>query len=418
MPVRELTPTDALAYRLLTSSAFGGSVDPDDPAASAPLSPGQTALGIDSAALPGGAEGVLAAAARIRHDEISLGGGRVRCGGIAGLAVHPAHRGDGLVAELLAAVLARCDEESLPVSMLYPSNPEIYRRHGYQVVARVETLEVPLVDLQRRGAGPARRTVRVPARCRPRGGALTADRTAGDNAMLRRHGPLFPDGLPGHGWEAVLLVGADGLDRGYASWTRRRGEGSGLEVHEVLGRDREDLRALLRVIGSWSTVTESVRLRVRTEDPVLDVLPGGGPRPPRRCAAGGTSAEPRCRPMRHPVHRRQRCHRSRDCRWSADHLTSRRWSDRQTVNRLRPSHQHHRRHRTARWWVRQRGRRRTGHHHRYRSAGSGFLPPIRTCHRLPCRRQLHQSPSRRRELMLPLRHRRVPPPPCHRQRRQ
>ena len=65
MPVRELTPTDALAYRLLTSSAFGGSVDPDDPAASAPLSPGQTAGGIDSAALPGGAGGVLAAAARI-----------------------------------------------------------------------------------------------------------------------------------------------------------------------------------------------------------------------------------------------------------------------------------------------------------------------------------------------------------------
>ena len=148
MPVRELTPTDALAYRLLTSSAFGGSVDPDDPAASAPLSPGQSAVGIDSAALPGGAEGVLAAAARIRHDEISLGGGRVHCGGVAGLAVHPAHRGDGLFAELLAAVLARCDEESLPVSMLYPSNPEIYRRHGYQVIARAETLEVPLVMMR------------------------------------------------------------------------------------------------------------------------------------------------------------------------------------------------------------------------------------------------------------------------------
>ena len=222
---------------------------------------------------------MLAAAARIRHDEISLGGGRVRCGGIAGLAVHPAHRGDGLFAELLAAVLARCDEESLPVSMLYPSNPEIYRRHGYQVVARVETLEVPLVDLQRLRSVPGRRTVPVTAASMPRVRALYEELTAGDNAMLRRHGPLFPDGLPGHGWEAVLLVGADGLDRGYASWTRRGGDGPGLEVHEVLGRDREDLRALLRVIGSWSTVTESVRLRVRTEDPVLDVLPGGGARP-------------------------------------------------------------------------------------------------------------------------------------------
>ncbi len=102
MPVRELTPTDALAYRLLSSSAFGGSVDPDDLAASAPLSPGQSAVDIDSAALPGGAEGML----------------------------------------------ARCDEESLPVSMLCPSNPEIYRRDGYQVVARVETLEVPLVMMR------------------------------------------------------------------------------------------------------------------------------------------------------------------------------------------------------------------------------------------------------------------------------
>ena len=55
--------------------------------------------------------------------------------------------------------------------------------------------------------------------------------------------------------------------------------GAGLEVHEILGRTREDRLALLRSLGSWSTVTESVVLRVRTEDPVLDVLPGSGARP-------------------------------------------------------------------------------------------------------------------------------------------
>lgn len=279
MPVRELTPTDALAYRILTSSAFGGSVDPDDPAASAPLSPGQTAIGIDSSALPGGADGVLAAGARIRHDEIALGGGRARCGGVAGLAVHPAHRGDGLFGELLTAVIARCAEESLPFSMLYPSNPEIYRRRGYQVVARVETLEVPLVDLQRLRSVPGRRTVPVTAATMPRVRALYEQLTARDNGMLRREGSLFPDGLPGRGGEAVLLVGEDGEDRGYLSWTRRRGDGPGLEVHEILGRDRADLQALLRMLGSWSTVTEQVRLRLRTEDPVLDVLPVGGARP-------------------------------------------------------------------------------------------------------------------------------------------
>src|SRR5699024_1761071 len=40
-----------------------------------------------------------------------------------------------------------------------------------------------------------------------------------------------------------------------------------------------DRVALLRSVGSWSTVTQLARLRVRTEDPVLDALPGGNLRP-------------------------------------------------------------------------------------------------------------------------------------------
>lgn len=279
MPVRELSAEDALAYRQLSAGAFGGVVDPDDPTSSAPLGAGQTAVGIDSAGLPGGADGVLAAGARIRHDEVALGGGRARCGGIGGLAVHPAHRGEGLFGQLITGVIARCAEEQMALSMLYPSNPAIYRRHGYQVVARGQTLVVPLLDLQRLRAVPGRTTVPVTAATMPRLRALYTELTAGDNAMLRREGPLFPDGLPGDGWQAMLLVDEDGRDRGYLSWTRRSGDGPGLEVHEVLGRDRTDLKALLHVLGSWSTVTEQVRLRVRTEDPVLDVLPGAGARP-------------------------------------------------------------------------------------------------------------------------------------------
>lgn len=275
MPVRELSSEDALAYRLLSASAFGGVVDPSDPASSAPFTAGQTVLGIDSADRPAGAEGVLAAGARIRHDEVALGGGRVRCGGIGGLAVHPAHRGEGLFGELLTGVIARCAEESMALSMLYPSNPAIYRRRGYQVVARGQTLVVPLLDLQRLRPVPGRRTVPVTEAMMPRLRALYTELTASDNAMLRREGPLFPGG----GWEALLLVDEHGRDRGYLSWTRRGGDGPGLEVHEILGRDRSDLQALLHVLGTWSTVTEHVRLRVRTEDPVLDVLPGAGARP-------------------------------------------------------------------------------------------------------------------------------------------
>src|SRR5699024_2367404 len=82
-------------------------------------------------------------------------------------------------------------------------------------------------------------------------------------------------------WSALLLTDGSGTAHGYVSWTRRAGaaDGVGLEVHELFGRTRSDRLALLRSLGSWSTVTELLRLRVRTEDPVLDVLPGAGARP-------------------------------------------------------------------------------------------------------------------------------------------
>ncbi len=281
MPVRDLTAEDFAAYRTMASGAFGGSFDPTSPDAPRDFSPGQTALGIDASALPGGLDGVIAAGARIRHDRVALGGGVAHCGGIAGLAVHPAHRGDGLFGTLLTAVLARCASEGMALSMLYPSNPEIYRRYGYQVVARTQSLVVPLLDLQRIPAVPGRRLVPVTAGTMPRLRRLHHELTAGDNAMLRREPPLFPETLPAPPWAALLLEDEAGTAHGYVSWTRRVDgtDGVGLEVHELFGRTRTDRQALLRSLGSWSTVTELLRLRVRTEDPVLDVLPGGRARP-------------------------------------------------------------------------------------------------------------------------------------------
>ncbi|MGP9602111.1 GNAT family N-acetyltransferase [Brachybacterium sp. AOP42-E1-35] len=281
MPVRDLTAQDFVTYKTMSSGAFGGSYDPSSAAAPQDFSPGETAIGIDASALPGGLDGVIAAGARIRHDQIALGGGLVRCGGVAGLVVHPAHRGDGLFGTLLTAVIARCAAEGMAVSMLYPSHPALYRRYGYQVVARGQSLIVPLVDLQRIPAVPHRRLVPVTADSMPRLRDLYHRLSADDNGMLRREPPLFADGLPGAGWSALLLQDESGTDHGYLSWTRRREDphGVGLDVHELLGRTRSDRLALLRSLGSWSTVTELVRLRVRTEDPVLDALPGAGARP-------------------------------------------------------------------------------------------------------------------------------------------
>lgn len=281
MPVRDLTAEDLVAYRRLSAGAFGGTVDRSSADAPQDVSPGRSLLGFDSSSLPGGQAGVIAAVAEIRHDRIALGGGVAGCGGIGGLAVHPAHRGDGLFGTLVTAVLARCLSESLPLSMLYASNPSIYRRYGYQVVARAQSLIVPLVDLQRIPAVPDRRLVPVTEETMPRLRELHHELTAEDNAMLRREPPLFPEGLPDLPWSAVLLEDAAGTAHGYVSWTRRQDapDGVGLDVHELFGRTRADREALLRSLGSWSTVTELLRLRLRTDDPVLDVLPSGRARP-------------------------------------------------------------------------------------------------------------------------------------------
>ncbi|MGP9681158.1 GNAT family N-acetyltransferase [Brachybacterium sp. AOP3-A1-3] len=279
MPVRDLTSDDHVSYRRLSSGAFGG--PPPDPEPR-PFTPGEIPIGVDSSALPGGADGVIAAGARIRRDRITWGeGAKIACGGIGGLAVHPAHRGGGLFRELIMAILARCDAEGMPVSMLYPSNPSIYRRFGYQVVASLHSIIVPLLDLQQLPRVPGRRLVPVTEETMPRVHALYRELTAGDNAMLLREGPLFPEGLPSDGWSALLLEDDTGTDHGYVSWNRvpSSERGYGLQVHELLGRTREDRIALLGSLASWSTVLEQVCLRLRTDDPVLDVLPGAGSRP-------------------------------------------------------------------------------------------------------------------------------------------
>lgn len=278
MPIRELTAEDHLPYRRLTTAAFGGRIDETRPPSDFP---GQIALGIDATSLPGGGDGVIAAGARIREDRITLGGGVARCGGIGGLAVHPAHRGDGLFGQLLTAVLARCAQEGMAFSMLYPSNPGIYHRFGYQVVSQVPSLIVPLVDLQRIRPLPARRLVAVTEATMPRVQALYRELAAAENGMLLREGPLFPPGLPGGGWQALLLVDDEGRDHGFLSLTRSadRGEEVGISVHDLMGRTRADRLELLRSIGTWSTVTELSRIRISGEDPLLDALPGGRFRP-------------------------------------------------------------------------------------------------------------------------------------------
>src|SRR5690625_7915241 len=90
-------------------------------------------------------------------------------------------------------------------SMLYPSNPGIYRRYGYRVVAQGNAMIVPLVDPQRLRPAPDRRLVPVTEAAIPRLRALYRVLTAGEDGVPRREGPLFPGGLAAEGWQGLLL---------------------------------------------------------------------------------------------------------------------------------------------------------------------------------------------------------------------
>lgn len=275
MRVRDLGPDDLPAYRRLRSQAFGGPAAPQEPR---PLTEQETALGIDSAELPGGLPGVLAGGAILRHDAMVLGGAEVPCAGIASLAVHPAHRRGGVFSQLLEATLRRARDEGFPVAMLFPSAPDLYRRHGFQVITRVRAVQLPTANLQGLRLPAGKHLAPVTDATFSRLRSLYRESLVGQNGLLLREGPLYGDGRhPGGFFDAVLVEDADGEATGYVSWTRPpRGHDATLEVHDLVGRTAEDRLALLAALGSWSTVVDRIQLRLRSDDPVLDQLPGPG----------------------------------------------------------------------------------------------------------------------------------------------
>jgi predicted acetyltransferase len=282
-----LAAEDLPAYHRLVASAFAG--DHDDSVTPAP-EPGRQVVGIASRELPGGVDGVLAAGLTVREDTLVLGGNRVRCGGISGLAVHPAHRGGGLFSTLLRGAVEQCVRNRQGLSMLYPSHPGIYARAGWQRIATVDRVLAPLGALAGSRPVPGRRIVPVTRENWHEVGRIYAQVAAGENAMLVREPPLFdPATMPALPYEAVLVTDEDGTPLGHMSWTRVQGRvevpgtgAVGLEVHELLARDQDSRRALLRVLDSWSTVVACARIRLLTDDPLLELLGPGSVRPDPR----------------------------------------------------------------------------------------------------------------------------------------
>lgn len=211
----------------------------------------------------------LVARMATRQDACWWDGVEVPTAGVCGVTVRAEERGEGLLSGLFDAMLREARERGEVVSTLYPTAPGIYRRLGYELVATLRRVELPTAQLAgvRRAEGVHLR--RAGERDIP---AIRAAYTAWareQNGPLTRTSALFDPADTFDGCTAgTLAEDAAGQVRGFALWSRGQGYGDGstLEVHDLIALDTEAGRALWRMVGSFASVTGQVQVTTSGDD--------------------------------------------------------------------------------------------------------------------------------------------------------
>lgn len=266
--VRPLADEDAEASRKMRHEAFGSKI-PDSPAV-VPRR-GQHWLG----AYDGGR---LVARIADREYEAWFGGARLPISGMAGVTIASEDRATpGLLDDLVVTHLRAAKERGAVVSTMFPTAAGIYRRHGYERIAELQTVRLPLAALA---------TVKRPAGIRLRRA------TAADAPVIRglyeewaatRNGPLVRSGvhftssderLVGY-YTAITLAEDDDGICGFASWDRSSGhtEDAYFSVGDLVWSRRGAAQALLAMLGTNAPVAGYVKLETTSEDPLRLVLP-------------------------------------------------------------------------------------------------------------------------------------------------
>ena len=270
LSVRRLGPDDAEAARRLGMEAFGETSSP--PTSSATIDqPGTIWYGAFE-------DDLLVAQLVDREFDAYFGGVPVPTCGVAGVTVAAEHRGQGILAPLFATLLRGAKQRGALISTLFPSAPRIYRGFGYETIAEYVRVEVPSAVLA---------AVRRPATIRIRRAAAAdfdAIRALYDAWAIEQNGPLsrrgvsFPataaDFIASNTGVTVALDG-NGTVCGFVSWRRGEGVGTGasIKVSNLLGRSADAFRALLSVIGSFTSVAPSVKIDTSGDDLARLFLP-------------------------------------------------------------------------------------------------------------------------------------------------
>ena len=269
--VRQLTAEDAEQARRLGFEAFGMPAAPpsDPPSVDQPGFTWFGAFDVD----------VLAARIVDREFESWFGGVRLPTSGIAGVTVAAEYRGQGLLTPLFVEALGHAKQRGSVISGLFPTAARIYRRFGYELIADYVSVEVRTEALA---------SVTPPQSVRTRRARVTdfdAVReiydtwASGQNGPLSRRGVSFTataeqflDSFTG----VTLAIDESDVVCGFSSWSRGPGYGERavIEVADLLAITGDGYRALLAALGSFVTVTPTVRIDTSGDDLTRLFLPG------------------------------------------------------------------------------------------------------------------------------------------------
>jgi predicted acetyltransferase len=272
LSVRRLEPEDAESARRLGMEAFG---IPDSP----PTSP--ATIDQPGRIWYGAFEGDQLAGQLIdREYDAYFGGVPLPMCGVAGVTVAAEHRGQGILTPLFASLLGNAKQRGALISALFPSAPRIYRKFGYETIAEYVRVEIPsriLAEVPRPTTIHTRRASAAD---------FDAIRAVYDTWAIEQNGPLSRRGVSFTATAeefiasftgVTVAVDATGRICGFVSWDRGQGvgEGASIKISDLLAVSGDAYRALLSVIGSFASVTASLKIDTSGDDLARLFLPSG-----------------------------------------------------------------------------------------------------------------------------------------------
>ena len=275
MLVRRQVPEDYLEVYRLSAEAFGMPAD-NRPGEPSELPPGRdTWLAFDDDTVVGSLTGY--------SFESWWHGAPIPTCGLAAVAVAPEHRGRGLLRPLAQAALSAAAERGEAISTLFPTANGVYRSLGYEVVGSLDSVAVPVHELNAVRPPDTTTTRRAGISDMSAVRAIYRTWASQQNGPLTRTGPCFTrtDQASLDAVTAITLAVDTTRDEGeqivgFATWDRGEGydpASSTIQVHDLIALTADGYRALWRMLGSFATVVGTVRLRTSGDDLARLVLP-------------------------------------------------------------------------------------------------------------------------------------------------